>query len=269
MGVGGWALAARAKADTGLRPPPSEPLPSFPPSPACLERKDVLGHLLPRQRLPRLQLELIHRGLSRARRGLVGGDDHAFHARGAVQGGDRHEGDDGGAVGVGHDAALAGLGGSRGGTRAFGSCGCGWRARPTTPHAPPPHPPRPPAQSSLGSLALPAFMPAIASGLISGMTRGTPGVIRKADELSTTYIDGLISGLGIRVGSGDGQGRAASLPPPPPCRHRPHLIQPIHPPSTHRTARIRGGVGVLFGDRPARRKQSNVDPLEAVKGLNF
>ena len=32
----------------------------------------------------------------------------------------------------------------------------------------------------------PAFMPFIASGLISGMTRGTPSVMRKAEELSTT-----------------------------------------------------------------------------------
>jgi hypothetical protein len=32
----------------------------------------------------------------------------------------------------------------------------------------------------------PAFMPAIASGLISGMTSGTPSVIRKQLLLSTT-----------------------------------------------------------------------------------
>jgi len=33
---------------------------------------------------------------------------------------------------------------------------------------------------------LPAFMPAIASGFTSGTTRGTPSVMRNADELSTT-----------------------------------------------------------------------------------
>ena len=32
----------------------------------------------------------------------------------------------------------------------------------------------------------PAFIPFIAPGLISGITRGTPSVMRKAEELSTT-----------------------------------------------------------------------------------
>ena len=40
---------------------------------------------------------------------LISADDHALDARGAVQRRHRHERDDGGAVGVGHDAALPGL----------------------------------------------------------------------------------------------------------------------------------------------------------------
>lgn len=130
----------------------------------------------------------------------------------AVQRGDGHEGDDGGAVGVGNDAALAGLHARHRlrGTTGWGegrpirmrcsgacgpadvACGHGWGRGASDSHA------------ALGSLRGPADIacgPAAAptraatsgrpcrpraSGLISGTTSGTPSVMRKAEELSTT-----------------------------------------------------------------------------------
>ena len=53
-----------------------------------------------------LVLQLLQPGLTGTGDGLVGAGHHALDGRELVEGGHRHEGDDGGAVGVGHDAVV-------------------------------------------------------------------------------------------------------------------------------------------------------------------
>ena len=60
---------------------------------------------------------------------------------------------------------------------------------------------------------LPAFMPFIASGFTSGTTSGTPCVMRKADELSTTVAPAaLAAGAKSREMSPPAEKSAMSTP---------------------------------------------------------
>mmetsp|Transcript_13737 Transcript_13737/g.34646 ORF Transcript_13737/g.34646 Transcript_13737/m.34646 type:complete len:295 (+) Transcript_13737:148-1032(+) len=72
-----------------------------------LEGEDLHRDGLVVQHLARLQRQLVHGGLPRAAGGLVRAHDHALDGADLVQRRDGHERDDGGAVGVGDDAALA------------------------------------------------------------------------------------------------------------------------------------------------------------------
>mmetsp|Transcript_26181 Transcript_26181/g.46566 ORF Transcript_26181/g.46566 Transcript_26181/m.46566 type:complete len:333 (+) Transcript_26181:63-1061(+) len=71
-----------------------------------LKGEDVHGDGFVVKHLARLQHKLIHGSGTSARSRLVGGDNHPLDGAHLVQRRDGHEGDDGGAVGVGNDATL-------------------------------------------------------------------------------------------------------------------------------------------------------------------
>mmetsp|Transcript_5308 Transcript_5308/g.14792 ORF Transcript_5308/g.14792 Transcript_5308/m.14792 type:complete len:260 (-) Transcript_5308:161-940(-) len=74
---------------------------------SILEREDLHGDWLVVQNLPGLKDQLVHGSLPGAAGCLVGADDHALHRADLVEGRDSHQCNDGGAVGVGNDTALA------------------------------------------------------------------------------------------------------------------------------------------------------------------
>mmetsp|Transcript_1749 Transcript_1749/g.3013 ORF Transcript_1749/g.3013 Transcript_1749/m.3013 type:complete len:355 (+) Transcript_1749:380-1444(+) len=74
-----------------------------------LAAKDSGGRRLAIKHLAHLRLQLRHGRRTRAGCSLVGGHHHALHGGLLVDGGDGHEGDDGGAVGVGDDGTLLAL----------------------------------------------------------------------------------------------------------------------------------------------------------------